>query len=523
MNLLCRKFPGLVVVVALTAGLAPASSVGAKVVPRSTGPDDAVVVAVIDFNMVPYHWDFLASKMPQHRDGNPSNDLPLGRAPHTWLRGFPKPSAFHSYKRFDLSLEEKDDKATIAALDAKDAAKWNKVKPSTSKEINYYWFPGTKVIGAIEFGTQKLHGTPDDHGSGVTSVSVGNLHGTCPECLLVFINLDEGDELSAIRWAMSQPWIDVITNSYGRSQFVAGKTYNGNDEEEQKKASVRGQTIFFSAGNGVENAYTVPNATYYSSEKGPDWIVTVGATSPGENNHYEDPLRTSNHASYIGAGKPVDVASIGLDYPSAYTSLTVGGTGDLGFSGTSNAAPTVAGIYARALFIARKTLAGPSRVQKNGVIAVGKSYECGRARSSCELGDGKLTAAELRTRLLHGAVHTAAGMTTYAGGELPSVGEDELLNEGHGTYFGRETGKWASYMKEFARIVRPMFGIAKALKRPDGERQWMVVDSFCRQHVWGGWTGGYYIEGKTDLPGPDPAWPIRSWMQESCPIMQPPP
>jgi hypothetical protein len=61
------------------------------------------------------------------------------------------------------------------------------------------------------------------------------------------------------------------------------------------------------------------------------------------------------------------------------------------------------------------------------------------------------------------------------------------------------------------------------MKRPAGERKWMIVDSFCRQHIWGGWKGGYYVDGKTKLPGPDPNWPVRSLLEGSCPAMMPPP
>jgi hypothetical protein len=50
----------------------------------------------------------------------------------------------------------------------------------------------------------------------------------------------------------------------------------------------------------------------------------------------------------------------------------------------------------------------------------------------------------------------------------------------------------------------------------------MIVDSFCRQHLWGAWEEGAYIDGKTKLPGPDPAWPTRSSIEQSCPEMQPP-
>jgi len=320
------------------------------------GPDDVTVVATIDFNFVPYHWDFLASKMPQALDKNTSNDLPLDRPPHEWLPGFPTPGkAFKSYNRFDLTLDEKNPDTPLIGLDGQDKAEWDKVKKSTYDDVNYYWMPGTKVIGAVEFGPGKLHGTSQNHGMGVTSVSVGNIHGTCPECLLVFINLDNGNTADAIRWAMDQPWIDVISNSYGRG---IAKVYNGPGLEESKVASERGQSVVFSAGNGVENAFTVTNSTYASAEKGPDWMITVGAVSPGADNPY-GPAIGSEHSSFVGAGKPVDVAGLGLSYPSAYRADTVSGTGTSGFSGTSNAAPTIAGTYARALYLARLELDGP--------------------------------------------------------------------------------------------------------------------------------------------------------------------
>lgn len=517
-----RRTFSAVIVTALVAALVvlPASGSSAKVRHvTAAGPDDVVVVAVVDFNMSPYHWDFLASKMPQAQDRDPSNDLPLGRPPHKWLAGFPQPSkAFASYERLDLSLEGNNPNAPIAALDTKDASEWAKVQPSTMEAVNYYWIPDTKFIGAVEFGSEQLHGTTSDHGVGVSSVSVGNLHGTCPECLLVFVNIDDGEEAAALRWAMDQPWIDVVSNSYGHGY---AKVYNGAGVEESQKASERGQTVFFSAGNGIENAYTVTNSTYHSSEKGPDWMVTVGAVSPGEDNHYGDDPLAPSHGSYVGAGKPVDVAAIGLDYPSAYGSAFVGQTGSSGFSGTSNAAPMTAGMFARALHQARVDLPGPSRIQSDGVIARGKRFKCFSARRRCELRDGRLTAVELRRRLLHGAIHTAAGTTTYGGGEIPAVGEDEFMNEGHGTYFGRETGKIGPWLKEFDRIVAPMEGRAETLERPTGERDWMIVDSWCRQNLWGFWPFGYYKQDKTELPPPDPAWPVRTTLLQSCELLPP--
>lgn len=497
------------------------------------GRGDATVVAVLDFNFVPYHWDFNASKMSQHRDQVSNNDLPLNEPPHTWLPGFPSPAVFDSYDKLDLTLEEKDPNALLAMNMALDRPKWDAVKPSNKDGVNYYWMPGTKVIGAVDFGTSKILGAPGDHGQGTASSSVGNLHGTCPECLLLFVNLQGAGVAGmeqAIEWAMDQPWIDVITNSYGISAAVRDRVYSGSNVEAQREATERGQTILFSAGNGNDGAFVVPNTTSFSSQEGPDWIITVGAISPGEDNYYyrkgypgDAADKTSYHSSYSGTGKPVDIAGIGSNYPTAYTADKVGATGLSGFGGTSNATPQIAGMYARALYLARRDLSGASRIQEDGVIAKGGSYRCGSARPKCELGDGVLTAAELRGRLFHGALHTDSGVTPAGYGSAPPIGEEEFLNEGHGSYFGRETGRTEDWLKEFERIIAPLEGRAKTIDRPDGELEWMIVDSFCRQHIWGAWRGGYYIEGKTKMPGPDPAWPTRSSIESSCPYLQPPP
>lgn len=503
-----RRVYGLMLVASLMFAL-PGPTAAGKSPVRSRGADDATVIAVLDYTFAPYHWDFLASKMPQAKDRDPSNDLPLDRAPHEWLPGFPSPTEFKSYNALDLTLEEKEANQPVEALDAADAEKWDAVKQTTGKKPHYYWMPDTKVIGAVDFGGTKIHGPTSSHGTGTASVSAGNIHGTCPECLLVFLNINQpADAERAIEWALKQPWIDAISNSYGFSTGRRDRIYAKSNTELQKKASERGQTIFFSAGNGQENAFLIPNTTLFSSQEGPDWIVTVGAVSPGA------------HASYTGHGKPADIAGIGSSYPAAYGSPTVGGTGSGGFGGTSNATPTIAGTYARALYFARRALDGPSRIQRDGVIATGGRYDCGSARPDCELGDGELTVEELRARLFRGAIHTEAGMTPGGIGSLPAIGEEEFLNEGHGSYFARETGKIKDWLKEFDRIMAPMQGRSKELKRPAGEREWMIVDSFCRQHLWGSWNDGYYVDGKTKLPGRDTAYPIRSTIEETCPYLQ---
>ncbi|HJR44357.1 MAG TPA: S8 family serine peptidase [Actinomycetota bacterium] len=494
-------------------GLPVTSTQARTPVPKpQTAGADATVIAIIDSGIAPYHWDFLASKMPQATDSDTRNDVPAHVPPHKWLAGFPKPSAFDSYKPLELTLEEKDEMALIEGLDGKDAKVWESVKQSTAEEQHMYWMPGTKIVGALDFAGNQIHGNSSTHGMGTSSVSVGNLHGTCPECLLVFISYSgQAAGEAAIGWAMKQPWIDVISNSYGFSITPVSRDrfYSGSDTKLQKKASERGQTIFFSAGNGQENAFLVPNTTLMSSQEGPDWIVTVGAVSPGA------------HASYTGHGKPADVAGIGSSYPASYGAPNVGGTGSGGFGGTSNATPQVAGTYARALYLVRAAMSGTSRLQAGGVIARGRGVSCASVRRDCELADRELTADELRNRLFKGAIHTEPGMTPGGVGSAPVVADEEFLNEGHGSYFGRETGKVADWLKEFERIIGPLFGRAKELKRPDGERDWMTVASYCRQHLWGSWSGGYYRDGRSELPGSDPAYPIRSLIETACPTLQP--
>jgi len=508
------------------------------------GPDDAVVVAVIDSGMSPYHWDFLASKMPQAKTKDRSDDLPLTTAPDKWLPGFPKPSAFASYNPLKLSLEQKDDLAPMAAQHAKDKKKWDAFKPSGPDGINYYWLPGTKVVGALSFEPEQpsavaattagnalaQQGTSDpsgmaypyipfygsggtEHGMGTASVSTGNEFGTCPECLLVFLQYsDDASGNRAIDWAMKQPWIDVITNSYGFHTAGTSNTrdnvYGGANTALQKAASDRGQTIFWSAGNGYENAFVTPNQTVLSSQKGPDWIVTVTATTP------------NGKSNPTGAGKPADLAGIGSGYPSAYGSTRV--TGGKSFSGTSNATPTIAGTYARALYLSRRAMAGPSRTQQGGVIARG-SFRCGAKVRKCELGDGKLTANELRMRLLLSAPHRTNSHAPNGTAPQGFKADENYLVEGHGTYMARVQNDEEAWLAEFDLIRKPLFGLAAAPPRPEDERPWFVVDSWCRQKIWGAWTGGYYQHGKTPLPADDTDHPSRAAYRNACDGMARPP
>ncbi|MEA2646187.1 MAG: serine protease [Chloroflexota bacterium] len=482
--------------------------------PVGTAGDRAVVVAVIDNGNSPYHYDFLASRMPQ---AGTADALPLDQPPDTYLAGFPAPSTFADYGPLNLTLPGDDpDQAQQDLFDA-DAAQWDTMQQSNSGTVHYRWVPGTKLIGILGFGgaSPQVY-SAGAHGMGTSSVSTGNIHGTCPECLLVFIQYTNSNTAEdALTWAMSQPWIDVITNSYGFSSSIElrDRIYNGTDVATEKAASDRGQVVFFSAGNGLENAFTIPNSTLLSSQEGPDWVVTVGATSPADND-------------FTGTGKPAKVAGIGYGYPSAYGSSTVSDGDD--FSGTSNATPEVAGIYAHALYRARQDLGGPSRVQEGGVVATGPPQACGAAIADCAMGDGQLTALELRYALYHGATPTKGYFEDGVTGIISvpvAIADSRFATEGHGTYRGLLDGPDLFQATFEQRLYGVLFGRQPPPDRPVGEVDWMRVDSWCRQHIWGEWGGGYYTDAtNTPLPSSDPVgWPIRSTLQAACPSLQPPP
>ena len=478
------------------------------------GADDAVVIAVLDSGMSPYHLDYRASLMPQARTPSKADDLPLTKPPHTWVKGFPATSSFESYAPTRLTLDTDPD-ARMAALQEEDSDAWDGVERSTAGEpFHYTWFPGTKVIGAVSFvedGPRIYGGGGGEHGQGTTSVSAGNLHGSCPECLIVFLQTpDSASYEAAISWAQKQTWIDAISVSLGfnASGVARDRVYEGSDVQLARQATERGQTAFFSGGNGLGNDFVAPQTTLLNSQNGPDWAVTVGAIDPSGND-------------LSGNGKPTEIASLGLGYPSSYGSETISDGGD--FSGTSNATPVIAGTYARALWMARTTLAGASKVQQGGVIARGPRVACGSARRDCELRDGVLTQRELLERLYKGATPTDMGTTPLALTGLgdigvPHVADERFASEGHGVYWAKERGE-AEWRKEFEdRLWGVIRGTRAAPARPDGEVDWFRVESFCRQDYWGRWKQGAYLdEATTPLPAADPAWPTRTALLEACP------
>ncbi|MBW3576055.1 MAG: hypothetical protein KY450_14695, partial [Actinobacteria bacterium] len=168
--------------------------------------------------------------MPQHLDADPSNDLPLTAAPDTWLPGFTT-EGLASYNALPVTIDEVRRSRSVASMQKADAEAWSSVKRSTADAVNYHWIPGSKVVGAVHFGSGSFQGTNTAHGAGTSSVTAGNIHGTCAECVVVLVTYGGNDREAASNWVMKQDWIDVVTNSFGFSQVERERFYSGSDTE----------------------------------------------------------------------------------------------------------------------------------------------------------------------------------------------------------------------------------------------------------------------------------------------------
>jgi PKD repeat protein len=403
-----------------------------------------VVVAVIDSGINPYHSEF--------RD--PQFNIP----PSRYIAGYPSDAT-----ELPLSL---DARSMDEAL-KKDQTVWKSVKTKS-----LYWVPGTRIIGAWsqvkEDATPILDENVHGHGTATASDAAGATIGSCPDCLIVAIEGGSAQGyLDAIQWAVKQPWIDVITNSWGvclaTCQADTGllpplAVDDGGFVAATRGAVEAGKEIFFAAGNGILNGFDVPTPTYYNFLTGPDWIVTVGAAD------------VQSGAAVAGTGRPVDIVSLGLGWKAAaHNSMDA----IKSFDGTSAAAPVAAGAYARALLAARDrfndTIEGPHGA---GVVAAG-------AKGAGMAADGKVTRYEVERALFL----TARRASSVAVGFPPVV----LLPDSPAafTYVGYGLVD-AGTAAEAAKVLLG----AKPVPTRANEDQWAAADSRIRQAIWGSYERG---------------------------------
>lgn len=333
------------------------------------------VIALVDSGINAYHQDFRAPEFVHH--------------PAEYVEGFPADA-----ERLDLSFGVADSEGYAAARDADE---------DTLLDIQgnkLYWIPGTRIIGGYSTRAGGAGAFPErkildenGHGTGVASVSAGQFFGSNPNALIVAV---EGLGAASLEWATAQPWIDIVSNSWGNiGNLPLGST------AATRGATRRGQTVAFAGGNGTSNQNShqvfapggpVPvddpceckfpdsNPTFTSPYGGASWILTVGAVSP------------INGQAHWWHSVPVDVSSFGSKWRAAHA-FGVKQEESRDFGGTSCATPVTAGVLSTIIQRARTELGDTTQGQRDGQ-AVAVAGPGVTVPAEGPLADGTLTRTE---------------------------------------------------------------------------------------------------------------------------------
>ncbi|MFN2389359.1 MAG: S8 family serine peptidase [Actinomycetota bacterium] len=368
------------VAVAALAIAANGAWAGSDTTPRRTpdrGSGASAVVAIMDSGINPYHTTF-------------QDDSPLARKhPSTYISGYPKDAI-----ALRLSLDEE----TYWEAVKKDCERvWDKIEPG-----KLYWFPGTKIIGAVTFSPQieidckeakpseNVDGRIIDaggHGTMTASRAASNEYGACTECRIVAVQFslsgfNKDDAIDAIRWgAKNSDWIDLQSNSWGPIAPLweptgQGQLMTANPQLVRAVEDVsRRHLAFWASGNGALFRWgALGHPTPITPHLTPSAIMVGGHDS-----------------GYVASwpGFPPHIVSDACNCWAAYHQEKAKSAATVG-SGTSSATPFAAGGAARILLEARRILDDPSTGVSGGVVARGRKGVVARG----PLADGKLTLEE---------------------------------------------------------------------------------------------------------------------------------
>ncbi len=378
-------------VLAIMAGALGPSA--AQAAPELPPRQPTAVMGFIDSGINPYHVTF--------RDqGNPWSD----EHPSTYIEGYPEDAI-----ALPITLDEPD----FATAVRKDCALWQSVERD-----KLYWFPGTKIVGAISFipelpfdcnlipqklqATRILDNKVTGHGTMVASRGASVEYGACKDCRIVSVQIahslePEVDDYAGVRWAADAGWIDVQSNSWASAFPVweptgATAPYTASPEfVRTTEYAAQKHPSFWATMNGfMHQGGVIGHPSIINPHFGPS-VIAVG----GHDSGYVTAWAGSNaHVIHDVCGSW------------AASHISVDHSGVEQGSGTSSATPYVAGQASR-LMVAARTLFGDlhTGIRPGGVVAQGMS---GLVPSG-PLADGVFTVTELREVLFKTATPRPVG------------------------------------------------------------------------------------------------------------------
>lgn len=369
----------------LVAGLAAL----ALLAPTPAGADVDAVVGVFDTGINPYHHTFRddSARAQQH--------------PSSYLPNYPEDA-----EALQLTLDAPDYQT---AVNADCERVWKQVKPG-----KLYWFPGTKIVGAISFQTEigdiacdgktvvntRILDT-NGHGTMTASRATSREYGACRDCLVVSAQWSavlgaRTEAMDALRWLASNThWIDVQSHSWGpivpiwdaaNAGDAAGLGLAGADPEFDRVVEMASQRnlAFWASGNGTAfRAGVLGHPTLLSPHLTPS-AISVGGHDSGYFTTWP------GFAAHVVSDACASWAAPMDDMEGSEDSIG---------SGTSAATPFVAGGAAKVLKEARRIL-GDGRIGvHHGAVARGPAG----LTPSGPLADGVFTLAEWREVLFKSA------------------------------------------------------------------------------------------------------------------------
>lgn len=395
----------------------------AELVAARTGID--AVVSFIDTGINVYHESF--------RDDSPEAFL----HPSLYIEGYPADAA-----ALNVTLNA----TTYWAAVKKDCESvWSKIEAG-----KLYWVPGTKIIGAISFGTRTANCSParptpagildtGSHGTMVSSRGASTQYGGCHECKIVFI---QGFTPMSVKWAGDQAnWIDSQSNSWGPflpliapDAAGGGVFVNSPSLVRTIEAAAKRHLAFWASGNGALTRLGVlGHPTIIDPRMAPS-IVMVGGHDSGYMNTWPD--------------FPPHVVSDSCDSWAAYQdNLTR--SGDRVGGGTSGATPFAAGVATDLLLQARILLNDTLTGVRDGVVAKGTKPA---SIASGPLSDGQLTLAEWKTLVFKTA--TARPKRQYEDGAVCSATEGNPL----GALYASTPVQWKDVPAEYPEFFQLGYG-----------------------------------------------------------------